>query len=189
MDNKDFLTQFFSDDIYISKESLEEPLIESSPKEEGTPPGKEVVSNKEEVEHIQTPSAFTSSNLPSIGKEGAAIGIFVSDPNHDVISDPNKTFLYKIFQAVQLNPEDIRICNDHKAQGIDATELLNSIDSDIIFSFNATLSEIAPNETRYNLLKLNGKKVILADALEDISSDVVKKKALWSLLQSVFLKN
>ena len=91
-----------------------------------------------------------------------------------VISEEDTVFLYKIFDAINITPEQLK---------------LSSVDSEsgnylATFYFGTTPNDksISP----YKKHTINQKPVILVDSLSEIAANHTKKRKLWSVLQAHF---
>ncbi|HXA00476.1 MAG TPA: DNA polymerase III subunit psi [Cytophagaceae bacterium] len=103
---------------------------------------------------------------------------------HVVLSDiePNpdqKELLSKILQAVGLTVEKIKLMI-----GIEFPE---NIKTKNLISFNVDSPEISAAE-KYKVIESESGKVLLADSLAVLETDVPRKKALWQALQKMYSK-
>ncbi|MFL5730643.1 MAG: DNA polymerase III subunit psi [Cytophagaceae bacterium] len=104
--------------------------------------------------------------------------------DHLVLSDiePNpsqKELLGKILQAVGLNIEKIKI--------ITGIEFPENIEAKNLISFNV-VSEQTAEARKYEVLETGSGKILLADSLAVLDTDVSRKKALWQALQKMYSK-
>jgi hypothetical protein len=101
---------------------------------------------------------------------------------HVVLSDidPNsgqRELLGNILQAVGLSVEKIKL--------IIGIEFPEDIKSRNLISFNVSSPEISSAE-KYKILETGSGKVLLADSLAVLDTDISRKKALWQALKKMY---
>jgi hypothetical protein len=104
--------------------------------------------------------------------------------DHVVLSDiePNpsqKELLSKILEAVGLNIDKIKI--------IVGIEFPENIQAKNLVSFNVYSGQNSAAE-KYKVLETISGKVLLADSLAVLDTDVSRKKALWQALKTMYPK-
>jgi DNA polymerase III psi subunit len=104
--------------------------------------------------------------------------------DHVVLSDiePNpsqKELLSKILQAVGLSVDKIKL--------ITGTEFSSDIKTKNLISFNVSSPEISAAD-KYKVIENGSGKILLADSLAVLDTDVSRKKALWQALQKMYSK-
>ena len=98
----------------------------------------------------------------------------------DIEPNPSqKELLGKILQAVGLSMEKIKLMI-----GIDFP---SDIKAKVLISFNVSSTEISTAE-KYKILETESGKVLIADSLAVLDTDVPRKKALWEALKKMYSK-
>jgi DNA polymerase III psi subunit len=90
------------------------------------------------------------------------------------ISEEDTLFLHKIFDAINVAPEQLKLSSDDP----ESRKYLATF----YFGTTPTNKSISPYEKH----TINQKPVILADSLSEIAADHTKKRKLWSVLQAHF---
>ena len=92
----------------------------------------------------------------------------------DSLSDIDRAFLDKIFQAVNIAPEQLKLSQN------------DSNSKDYLGTFYFGTAPTGETLTPYQMHTVQGKPVIVAHSLSEIAADNKKKRKLWSVLQACF---
>lgn len=162
-ENKDLghLKFLFTDDLYI----IDDPVKNYDPQTETEAPQVAELQPDEPVQKVPAAPLLDRS-------------LFLIQNNN--LDAELEALLYKIIGAVKLtddqydidftdDTEIIPINNDHKVQ--------------IIFLASDNPMPMA----RYESMQIDGRTIVYSDMLDEIASDVNKKKRLWNALQELFL--
>lgn len=129
----------------------------------------------------------TSMPLPDNFKHKSLL-VLVRPDNNNSLFEKNSIFLHKVLDAVNLSKEESILVN-LPDQWVDLpTELYKSGPEKIIL-FDPSVKPEGLDDTLYTLQSLENVMWLHVDKLDDIESDVIKKKALWSSLKKMFKLN
>ncbi|MDN5199733.1 hypothetical protein QQ008_00125 [Fulvivirgaceae bacterium BMA10] len=178
--DKNYLHNILTEDIYI----LQEPEANSSTTNKKLSPTEEVIAETKVSDNNQN-EATPKLNIKGENKKG--ILVLVNHQTEAFLEKEDEVLLSKILQSVKLSFEDIALVNAHALD--DQLGLLKEISYKKIVSFGVEDLNFAITQSsvkHYDLVPLNDGKLLLADSLKVISSDVEKKKKLWGGLKELF---
>lgn len=102
------------------------------------------------------------------------------------ISAESKDLLFKILASIKRTPKDVLMANVHDCSQEQVEALLSEHNHKHLISFGVTKTEILASLKPYEPKEEKGKHFILSDGLEEVATNLDKKKALWKALQEVF---
>ncbi len=132
------------------------------------------------------------SNIPVLGGNKKKVLILVEENHTAFISQTNEQLLQNILNAVALSLEDVALINLKNVPFEPAMlpEILKNIPFQIFISFGAEPDAwpISNFFVKYTVSSDDTRrKFLLADSLNDLRQDPLKKKKLWQSLQELFL--
>lgn len=170
--NHNFLPFFFQEPVYVVKEP--EPFVYN--------PGPQ-----DETHH-----APAIEEVPVKGENKKEILVLVEEKNTEFISAANEQLLTKILQAVHLAMDDIALVNLSNIKSFPPShiaEALEKIPFNTLISFGPVVKEW-PVSNFFSKYMVNtddtNRNILLADTLDELATDLQKKKSLWQCLQKLF---
>lgn len=168
--NPGFLPFFFQEPVYVINE----------PESFNTEPQDE------------THFAPTIEEISVKGENKKEILVLVQEKNTEFISPANEQLLIKILQAVKLSMDDIALVNLSNITSLPPShiaEALEKIPFHTLISFGAVVKEWSVSNF-FSKYMVNtddtNRNILLADTLDELASDLQKKRSLWQCLQKLF---
>ena len=120
-------------------------------------------------------------------KKGATVIAFLSGES-DGLERADRELVGGIIKAIKYTLDDIALINLSKSSLRRYKHIQKALAPKALIVFGVTASEIGLNLNidRYQVVSLQGCKLLLADSLHELRSTPAKKKALWSALQVMF---
>jgi len=108
----------------------------------------------------------------------------VFNEHGDGIISTEREFILKILQSVSLTREEVQIIQNKQYN----EKMSMEEDYPVIWGLGVTPKDLGldPQSESYQIIDQVGKKIILTDPLEEIKTDVKKKKRLWACLKQLF---
>ncbi|MES2829539.1 MAG: hypothetical protein V4687_15365 [Bacteroidota bacterium] len=173
--NEDALRLFFTDDLYV--------VAEDSNVEENT----KAIEVQEQPDII-IPPVRQAIEFKFLGGNGRNILILVNDADNEVSDDKGKELLRKIVKSIGLTAADFALLNYAKHSDASFDDLIAYFSSKLIFSFGVTPAHLGLSDRQPNILDKEGDvNVIFSNELRLLDQDLVNKKALWAILQTLNL--
>jgi len=132
-------------------------------------------------------SLASSAQLTHSGNIKKQVLIVIKENGDGAISAEHHEFMLKILQSVSLTWKDVQIIQDNQYSENRALE----DDYLVVWGLGLAPQDIGldPQNESYQIIDQEGKKIILTDPLEEIKTDVIKKKRLWACLKQLFPQN
>ena len=102
------------------------------------------------------------------------------------ISPESKDLLFKILAAIKRSPKDALMANVYGCSQEQVEALLSEHNHKHLISFDIRNASVLSPLSPYEPASSKGKHYILSNGLEEVATDINKKKALWQALQKVF---
>lgn len=174
MSDREFLSHFIEEPLYLIKDDVKVPTIQAESLEVAQP-----------IQAEEPAAPVLLKPLPTFGKNLKHCIILVNWGEQANSSE--KELLIKILSSVKRSEDDVLIASSSNASAEQIDALLAEYNHKHLIDFGTSkLVEIAHAET-YTPVQVGPKKYLKADALSEIAQDVEKKKALWKALQEMFL--
>lgn len=132
---------------------------------------------------VETPA------IPEFSFQQKEVLVLIDEQCEDFLLPENEALLSRILQSVGLSTDDIALVNLHTMEPQAMIQALEKVPFRVVLSFGAQIEGgSSGNFFSPYVVSIDdtGKKVLLADCLEKISSDQDKKKRLWQCLQQLF---
>ena len=128
--------------------------------------------------------SLASSDQPLYSGNVKKKVLMVFNEHVDGVISAEQEFILKILQSVSLNREEVQIIQNKQYNEKMAMEE----DYPVIWGLGLTPKDLGldPQSESYQIIDQVGKKIILTDPLEEIKTDVKKKKQLWACLKQLF---
>jgi DNA polymerase III psi subunit len=121
-----------------------------------------------------------------LGKNKRNILILVNDQDNEVSTEQGRELLKNIVKAINLNGADFALLNYSAYQGTSFRQLQQFFSSKVLFAFGIAAAEIGLQyEDQNSLIMHEGVKMIFSSNLNQLSTDIQGKKALWSCLKQM----
>jgi len=209
--NANALRLFFTEDVFLVEDKLEEiaadgalkavltkPAVQSN----GTTDGLSIVgidqNQHEKVTEIQKsnspdaeiPLADRETVLPKsfkfLGGNKKFVLLLVNDKNNEVSTEQGRELLRKIVKAIDLNTPDFALLNYARHEGTTYTELHQFFKPQLMLAFGVQSGHLDLNLVWKNEILIHeATKIIFAPNLHDLEGNLAEKKALWSHLQKI----
>ena len=124
--------------------------------------------------------------LPTLGTNLKNCVVLVASDD-EVLGQKEKTFLLKIMRAVKRQEDDILIVNCKKATQDHIESLLTSHNPRHLLDFDSGKLALSAALPYYEVKQQKGMSLVKAHALSRIEQELTLKKALWKVLQEIFL--
>lgn len=209
-ESNDYLKYFITEDVYIVAEEPIEGLestkpnfqngtfevaqakAESSIKADHEPSKAEELTKKTpvieppKIEIEKTISKETKEITTNVSPEKRLIVVY-DYKNAEALPVPLKQLMLKILEAVNVKIADAHFVN---ASFKPAPKPLGYYENCIVFSLSSKVfAEELKYLSPYSISTLQKTKVLKADSLENLNTDINLKKQLWKMLQTMFPKN
>ena len=173
-ENKELLKYIYHEDLYIVDEPAvsanTQPVIEEEIKSD-------LSENKPSIVQEVKPVTF-------FGRNEKGILILVNDPTNDFLNQKDLKFLMKIIESgLRYSNNDFALVNVAKYPTV---QILDEISYNFLLSFGRCNLKSENDSSRYQITENDGKKVLFADNLTEISVDQAKKKLLWKAMKTMF---
>jgi hypothetical protein len=179
--NGDALRLFFTDDVYL----VNEPIITWGlpPEPSAEPP----VAQKVEPEISSVPPETKAKReFRFLGSNKRNILILVNDPDNEVSDEAGRDLLRKVLKSINLVSADFALLNYAKYSGVNFAELSEFFNSSLIFSFGVEPLHLGLINHPSNTIVFEGEvRLIFSHELKKLNADILVKKALWSILQTL----
>jgi len=133
--------------------------------------------------------SLKEENFNFLGDHLKNILILVKDSESVHLNDSDLNFLSGILSACKLNIADVAILNMHRNTNTSLEKILSYFNPKAIISFDFNLAEITElkiNNTKYEILKINGTPLLNSATLNYVSNNIDDKKKLWGCLKTMF---
>ncbi len=199
MSDPSFLPFLFNEDVYVIKEEnskvIDELSVEPYPETQEPVPQpvieeiNQVTMQEEsasETSGVEEPNEVYITPLATKGSNLKHCIIFV-ESGDDILEEASIAFLENILKAVKRSLEDVLLVNIKEAAAEQIEALLAEQNHRHLLCFGSNkLDSLIPLE-HYQVHTDNHKFYLKGDALDLISTEKDKKKALWTALQEMFL--
>jgi DNA polymerase III psi subunit len=208
--NPEALRLFFTEDIFLVKES---PEVQSTHSRTNEPELSQVTeaqgadsSSQVHLPSLHAPVSLSQASvtLPAIdlkAPEQAAVPfkyvganernilILVYDTEHPVSSIAGRQLLGMILKSINLDRNDCALLNYASCEGADFTQLHAFFQPQYVFSFGVTPNQLGlPGATSNSIVTQADSKLIFSSNLDALSEDPATKKLLWASLKQIDLK-
>ena len=147
--------------------------------------GRPVEEPKEEFVPQRAPQPVELTPLTTSGKNLKNC-IILTDWKEEAISQ-EKELLLKILSSVKRIEDDVLIVHAGDASNEDIEAVFAENNHKQVIDFGTDKVSKLASTSAYSPVSEGVKKFLKGDSLSQIASDVDKKKALWSALQSIFI--
>ncbi|MFD0939250.1 hypothetical protein [Pedobacter boryungensis] len=193
--NAEALRLFFTDDIYLVKDDVQNAFVElvnRSPdiaqKIEGTSPVKEINDIADLPLVVEEPKPALKKEFKFLGKNQKGILILVNDNENKVSSEQGTELLRKLVKAIELTNSDFALVNYANYVGATFEDLKGFFNCQLVLSFGVGTQQLGLATQALNqLFTVGNTRLIFTSNLHDLNSDQPSKKILWTTLQQ--LKN
>jgi|GEM_PF-3848063 len=142
---------------------------------------------KEETETSQIISDNLSPTLAFKGKNQKHIIMLINYSGDDFLASLEGNLLLKICSSVSLDLDSIALVNINENHSFN--KLLNDevpYERLISFGVNWQSAEVSQQDVLYQAFLRNGKKILKAESLTELTENVASKRALWQELKLFF---
>jgi hypothetical protein len=144
--------------------------------------------NAAEVEVLRVGASTTAGrkDLVFLGQNKRNILILVNDANYEVSSEQGRELLKNIVKAINLSGVDFALLNYSAYPGMRFEQLQEFFASKVLFAFGVSAAQMGLEYKDQNTLIIHeGIKMIFSANLDELSTDIPGKKALWSCLKQM----
>lgn len=169
LEDHSFLKHFITEEVYV----LDKNTIDEN----------ELVPN--ESEKVAEEQKSTPIKLIYSGANQKEVLVLINYTSN--IADEDKELLFKILKAIQLTDNDIMLLNISQNSSEQHADLLKNISCKKIISFGTNCPSLFPDTVpNYQISIEQNRTILKSHPINEIASDVEKKKLLWSQLQKAF---
>ncbi len=120
------------------------------------------------------------------GNLDAELVVYYSTEGEEVLSETNRSFLYKMLGAVKHNKENTLFIADHC--NINFKQIIQKGTAKRIMFFGSTRNDVGMNLNlkRYKIFNIQNIDCLFIDKISLIQEDQKRKSALWSLMKVMF---
>ncbi len=212
--NPEALRLFFTEEIYLVPEPLVEDVqvqrpvvqpavtagqssatadlsMDTSPQIilEGEVPTEDVSVEEvpaEELSIAREPAPERRRDFVFLGQNRRNILILVNDEQNEVSTEQGRELLKNIVKAINLTGADFALLNYSAYRETRFEELQQYFSSKVLFAFGVRAAQLGLQyEDQNSLIMHEGIKMIFSSNLDQLSSDMPGKKALWSCLKQM----
>jgi hypothetical protein len=167
-----YLKFLYTEDVYIFKEDLRNTSQNPS----------DIHADKDQ--NISTDGVSEPYIVKYIGSNNKGVLILVHDSQNEFLNKKDYDFLMRIIEGgLKFSKTDIAIVNCHQ---FEYDQIFDEIDHQYLIAFGNHTASFAGTNPMYQVYKYLGKKVLLADSLNEIEPSIDKKTLLWKALQLMF---
>lgn len=187
--NPIILKQLFADEtLFWVKVSA---ITMQTPQEQDivvVPPPKNTHATIPKVTPVLSATQGGDSTYASLGYKHKVL-LLISQPRAVELEHKQKTLLVKILAAVNLSLQETDLINiDTLPADTNFKDLLGAKSVHHFITFGVPLKRLSLNIllTPYQINRIEGCNFLMADTLENLDTDLQKKRALWECLKKMF---
>lgn len=171
--NADALRLFFTEDIYLIRESGQMEEMNDDLTQESNP---------------QIVSKEALRSFEYLGKNKRNILLLVNDSENDVSTEKGNELLRNIVKAIRLTANDFALVNYAKYPDAKYSELNAFFSNRVMFSFGVSAQELGLVLQPFNeVVQMEDTSLIFCHDLDQLSGDQQGKKMLWNSLKQLAL--
>lgn len=167
-----YLKYIYTDDLYILKKDESYAALSSS----------ETLAEADQT--APADGVSEPSMVKYLGSNNKGILILVHDPENEFLNHKDHDFLLRIIEGgLKFSKTDIAVvnCNQFRYK-----QIFDDVDHQYLIAFGNHTDSFAGTNPKYQVYKHQGKKVLLADSLNEIEPSKDKKTLLWKALRLMF---
>jgi hypothetical protein len=192
-----YLSLFLNEPIYVLRPELEPPAVplkempaEVPSKVIVVPPATPVTEAPAKATPAQPIQAVAPIQKPVPQKNRNKVMILFNNEHSPYLAKNEEALLKKILLSIKLDIDDVDLVNYNNIQRIEYIDLLKEKVLNQLISFGVSLTALNLELylKKYQVERIEGVDMLLADSLSVLENSPDAKKLLWKALQQMFMK-